>query len=517
MADSVAHAVLYGAKSTEDTHGSIGGQLADAHALATGEGMTIGGHHTDESFSAYSGNRGPGLAAAMDNAAALAEQHGGCALVVQHSDRLSRGDGRQANHLVEYAIWAIKTGVVLMSVEDPQTFGNLAFTAMMGERNNEDSKRKAASVSKGMRRRNARGLHSAGPDKFGYQTRRDQFGTPYKAQPLAVVPAEARVVERIFGGIARGTSQKQMARDLNDAGIPTKRGGRWSQSLISHIVTDPFYAGYVKAGDEYFEGRHDAIVGMGLVEQAKAMSARRYKRGDGQGGRPPKRPALFTNGHLRCGECGSAMGLRNKATKTDKSVYMYSKYHCTGREREVRSCSMRPIDADAIEAGMLHRFNKTRGQLAGRVKDAVAAMLHDRDLTADQLKAATTELAKVDASFQRIDGDYLAGTLPADRYAALKDRLEQDRAGAQANVDRLAARDRELAATLGRDDLDGIVARVMDGIASAVAASASIEERRNAMRSVWPSVIAHRDGDDVTLDTPAVGDTFARDLAAAAH
>jgi Recombinase zinc beta ribbon domain len=145
------------------------------------------------------------------------------------------------------------------------------------------------------------------------------------------------------------------------------------------------------------------------------MSARRYKRGDGQGGRPPKRPALFSNGQLRCGECGSSMGIRNKARTHDRVIYTYSKHHCAGRERNVRSCSMKPIDADAVEAEMLHQLNKSHGQLAGRVKDAVAAMVADRDQTADLLRAAESELAKVDVAFQRIDSDYLSGALAAER------------------------------------------------------------------------------------------------------
>jgi hypothetical protein len=82
---------------------------------------------------------------------------------------------------------------------------------------------------------------------------------------------------------------------------------------------------------------------------------------------------------------------------------------------------------------MLHQLAQSHGQLTGRVKDAVAAMLSKRDQTADELKAATTELAKVDAAFQRIDSDYLAETLPAERHAALKDQLEHNRAGAQAD------------------------------------------------------------------------------------
>jgi hypothetical protein len=228
-----------------------------------------------------------------------------------------------------------------------------------GERNTEDSRRKADSVSAGMQRRKRRGLHIGGPDKYGYRTQRDQYGTPYRDQPLAIIPAEARVVERIITGIANGVSQKQVARDLNDAGIPTKRGGKWSQSLISHIVSDPFYAGYVPVDGELVEGKHEAIVDMEPLGRAQCMSARRRKQGDGQGGRPPNRPALFTNGHLRWGECGSAMGIRNKSRDHDGTVYTYVKYLCTGRERDVRSCSMKPIDADAVEQQMLHQLNKS--------------------------------------------------------------------------------------------------------------------------------------------------------------
>ncbi len=64
MAQTQANAVLYAAKSTEDKRGSIPTQLADARAMAEREGWEIIGEFQDEGFSAYSGNRGPGLEAA---------------------------------------------------------------------------------------------------------------------------------------------------------------------------------------------------------------------------------------------------------------------------------------------------------------------------------------------------------------------------------------------------------------------------------------------------------------------
>jgi DNA invertase Pin-like site-specific DNA recombinase len=518
MEPHLTHAVVYGAKSTEDVHGSIPTQLHECRQLADRQGWEILDEFTDEAFSAYSGNRGPGLRVAEASAVKAAADQGSCVVVVQHTDRLARGAGDApdaADHLGELFFRWRRQGVTIWSVEEGEI--DTIRAVLSGERNTEDSRRKAGSVSRGMKRRMRRGLHSAGPEKYGYRVQRDKYGTPFKDQPLAVLSTEARVVERIITGIANGVSQKQMARDLNDASIPTKRGGQWSQSLISNMVNDPFYAGYIPVDGELVEGRHEAIVDMELLQRAQSMSARRRKQGDGQGGRPPKRPALFTNGHLRCGECGSAMGIRNKSRNHNGTVYRYAKYHCTGRERDVRSCSMKPLDADAIEQQMLHQLNKRQGQLAGRVKDAVAAMLADRDQTADELEVAEAELAKVDAAYQRIDDDYLSGALPADRYAALKDRLEGDRAGAQAEVDRLADRDRELAATLGRDDLTRIVARVMDGITSAVTDTASIEQRRNTIRSAWPTVVVHRDRDDVMLELPAVSNAFAQGVVAEAY
>ena len=61
--------VIYAAKSTEDKHGSIGTQLEDCRTMAEREGWTVIGEFTDEAFSAYSGNRGPGLAQARQMAA----------------------------------------------------------------------------------------------------------------------------------------------------------------------------------------------------------------------------------------------------------------------------------------------------------------------------------------------------------------------------------------------------------------------------------------------------------------
>src|SRR4051794_31114514 len=108
-------AIIYAAKSTEDTHGSIPTQIEDCRALADREGWRIVEEpFSDEGFSAYRGNRGPGLARAKEAAIANAP----CVLVVQDLDRLARGAGDRpgaADHLGELFFALRRQGVTLWS------------------------------------------------------------------------------------------------------------------------------------------------------------------------------------------------------------------------------------------------------------------------------------------------------------------------------------------------------------------------------------------------------------------
>ena len=114
-------AVIYAAKSTEDERGSIPDQLADGRRLATERGLEVVAEFKDEAKSAFHGDRGPGLAKALADCERLSVEHGSCALIVQRSDRLARGDGKQARSLVEIVLWAIKHDVELHSVMDPRS------------------------------------------------------------------------------------------------------------------------------------------------------------------------------------------------------------------------------------------------------------------------------------------------------------------------------------------------------------------------------------------------------------
>src|SRR4051794_17860887 len=95
-------AVIYAAKSTEDLRGSIETQISDCRAAALAAGRRlIGQPQVDENRSGYKASRGPGLAEAKRLAAAAGAEAGIAELWVQHSDRLARGDGITADHLLQ--------------------------------------------------------------------------------------------------------------------------------------------------------------------------------------------------------------------------------------------------------------------------------------------------------------------------------------------------------------------------------------------------------------------------------
>src|SRR4051794_21406253 len=140
-------AVLYAAKSTEDTEGSIPTQLADARRKAEQEGWHVVAEYSDDGYSAWKGNRGPGLQEAKAHAARAAAESGIPAmLVAQHSDRFARGAGLApgaAQHVAELFIELRRVNVHLRSVQDDANLADLLRAVIIGERNSEDSKRKS--------------------------------------------------------------------------------------------------------------------------------------------------------------------------------------------------------------------------------------------------------------------------------------------------------------------------------------------------------------------------------------
>lgn len=60
---------------------------------------------------------------------------------------------------------------------------------------------------------------------------------------MVIVPEQAEVVKEIFAGCLAGKSTHIIAKELNEKGVPTKKGGKWTGGTINGILTNEKYIG----------------------------------------------------------------------------------------------------------------------------------------------------------------------------------------------------------------------------------------------------------------------------------
>lgn len=155
---------------------------------------------------------------------------------------------------------------------------------------------------------------------YGYRLDKEgrRTGAKYK-----VVPDQADNVERIFKLRASGYSHRAIAKVLNDEGIPSPMGRRWTVSAVHTILRHEAYLGKIVAGIRQFkkgyrgpgngrkrppqdwvtnEEAHEPIISRQLWDAVRALDSDRCADA---GGAPRTRRKYLWSGFLKCGACGS--------------------------------------------------------------------------------------------------------------------------------------------------------------------------------------------------------------------
>jgi hypothetical protein len=344
--------VIYAAKSTEDKRGSIPEQRRECREAIEADPLRyVVAEYTDEAFSAYRRDRGPGLRDATQHAEDLAAEHGVAELWAQHSDRIARGDGRAARHTVEIALWALKHEVRVRTLQDPDTFRDLLYAVVTGQRNNEDSKRKAIATQAGRRRAIARGEFVAHlPD--GYLLHRELDGAGRVRKRLVLDPEREALFALLFGLALRGRSCGQIAKTLNDAGWLTKpvrridRARAFDVTKVYDLLQNPRYAALATYhGEVLARGHWPPYISERQHERIKARLANpRARYGNGP------LEAYLLKGLARCGHCGARLRVHTSPARRDGTR---SRAYVCASHRDLRGrvqCDAPPFDAHAAEA-----------------------------------------------------------------------------------------------------------------------------------------------------------------------
>jgi DNA invertase Pin-like site-specific DNA recombinase len=485
-----APAVLYAAKSSPDERGSIPDQLKEARAKAQERGFEVVAEYSEEDVSAYKGDRGPELAKAMEHA-----QRTRATLFVQHSDRLARGDAKQARHLVEIALWAIKAEVEIHCVRDPSTFESLLAAVVMGDRNMEDSRRKADAVRDGLARRRKKGKFW-GVAPFGYKHRRNNADE----RVLVKDPPRAEVVRRVYAEYLAGRSLTAIAQGLNADGILTMaKKKRWSPVMVRAMLRRPTYAGLLRDGEELIKATHEAIIDRKTWEQTQALhraKARTHKRG-----RPSSGRHLFRKGFLRCGICGSSM-----VPITERRAQSNEYYRCQGRAEDASACSMRFASRARIDDAVYAYFEQLELDLGGTHRQLLASLERQQAETRSLLDEAEQEAQAAAQRLARVRHDYTDGELSAAEWRELRGELESEATAAEAEAERLRTKlaESEAEAALSEVEADVLaqLAQIRAEIAEEVLGAEGAAAVRAVLMRLFDGFVLHEGQNEERLKKP---------------
>jgi len=77
---------------------------------------------------------------------------------------------------------------------------------------------------------------------------------------LVVDPEEAKVVKRIASMRRKGATAYGIAKTLNEDGIPTKKGKRWTPAGVTKLLRSAQVRGRISYAGEQVKGQHSALV-----------------------------------------------------------------------------------------------------------------------------------------------------------------------------------------------------------------------------------------------------------------
>jgi site-specific DNA recombinase len=291
------------------------------------------------------------------------------------------------------------------------------------------------------------------PGRFcplGYQWAIDERG---RQSAYAIDPETAPIVVKLFTDTLAGKSLRQLAKDLDAAGVPTATGSpRWAPSTLAGILKNPAYKGEVigwavrttkgrkvlQPESEWIRTPVPPIVDPAVWQavQVALVDARHVSRHNAE----PEQ-YLLRGGFVRCGLCGHvAVAYRHRY----RSGNMSYRYACLARRNGV-PCREHTIIAETLDGPIW----KLCAELALQPEIIEARLREQRDEPTLDADAAAIERALRDVERKQqnlarlvadLDDADAAAPLLAELTAlgARRRALEEARAEVAGRAERLA-------------------------------------------------------------------------------
>lgn len=161
---------------------------------------------------------------------------------------------------------------------------------------------------------------------------------------LVINEAEARWVRYIFDSVESGKGYLEICRELNTAGITTKRGAKWQTTTLTQLLRNRTYEGKLEVNLDgehgIYDGDHPAIVDPDLYERVRKIVDERKARHLAYV-HQTNRKAHWLSGLLRCKKCGAALSYRKNNGRAPR-------YLCNSSATGIR-CANPSISVSVLE------------------------------------------------------------------------------------------------------------------------------------------------------------------------
>jgi site-specific DNA recombinase len=376
-------------------------QLADCEALAERKGWSVVERYVDSDISAYSGKLRPEYRRMLEDIEIEAID----AVLVYHADRLHR----HPRELEDFIDLCSRTGTCMATVSgdiDLSTHEGQLIARITGAVARKESDDKSRRIERKHEELAAAGKVSGGGSRaYGYETNK-----------RTIRAEEAEVIRDLARRVLAGDSLNTLAKELNERGIPTAQGKKWSPPTIRRMLMSARLSGQrERHGEITAKGEWPAIISPAETQKLRA------KLGD-----PERRTNRASRRYLlprllRCGHCGNQ--LYSRPTNDGKRRYV-----CAAGPR-FGGCGKLAIVAEPVELfvseAVLHRLESPLLPEAIRrpPDDAKGAEWQDE---ADQAQAKLDELSAMWAADEITRSEYLKARAAIDKRLNLaRKRLAQ--------------------------------------------------------------------------------------------
>lgn len=314
-------------------------------------------------------------------------------ILAWHPDRLARNalDGGMIIHLLD-------TGKLTSLRFPTYTFentsqGKFMLAIMFGQ-----SKYYVDSLSENVRRGNRakreRGwLPSCAP--IGYLNVRSETGEKI----IAPDPLRFPLVKRLWGLLLSGaysvTDLHRIAEHRLALRTPERKrvgGSPLSVSGLYRVFSNPFYAGQIAYGSDWFPGKHEPMITVAQFERAQVMLGKTTRP------RPKVRRFPYT-GLIRCGSCCASITAEEKVNRHG-SHYVY--YHCTHRRRGMQ-CDERVIEERKLEDEIVAFLGRTHIDDSELNRALAAIEAEQKTSRASSAEVKNSILKAIDACRRELD------------------------------------------------------------------------------------------------------------------